>query len=70
MGIGPGNMEDISVRAYRILKEADVISGYTTYVELVRAEFQDKEFCVSGMKREVERCQEVLELASQGKKLL
>ena len=69
VGIGPGNMEDISVRAYRILKEADVIAGYTTYVELVRAEFQDKEFCVSGMKREVERCQEVLELASQGKKV-
>ncbi len=69
VGIGPGNMEDISVRAYRILKEVDVIAGYTTYIELVRAEFQDKEFCVSGMKREVERCQEVLELANQGKKV-
>ncbi len=69
VGIGPGNMEDISVRAYRTLKEVDVIAGYTTYVNLVREEFQEKEFCASGMKREVERCQEVLELANQGKKV-
>lgn len=69
MGIGPGNMEDISRRAYRILQEVDVIAGYTTYVNLVKDEFSDKEFCVSGMKREIERCQEVLELAKQGRKI-
>ena len=63
VGIGPGNMEDISIRAYNILKNVNVIAGYTTYVDLVRDEFSDKEFLVSGMKREIERCKEVLEVA-------
>ena len=63
VGIGPGNMEDISIRAYNILKNVDVIAGYTTYVDLVKDEFPDKEFLVSGMKREIERCKEVLEVA-------
>ena len=63
VGIGPGNMEDISIRAYNILKNINVIAGYTTYVDLVKDEFPDKEFLVSGMKREIERCREVLEVA-------
>ena len=64
VGIGPGNMEDISIRAYNILKNINVIAGYTTYVDLVKDEFPDKEFLVSGMKREIERCREVLEISS------
>lgn len=67
VGIGPGNMRDISRRAHDVLKNIDVIAGYTTYVNLVKYEFADKEFYVSGMKREVERCQEVLEVAKSGK---
>ena len=67
VGIGPGNMEDISIRAYNILKNINVIAGYTTYVDLVKDEFPDKEFLVSGMKREIERCREVLEVAKTGK---
>ena len=63
VGIGPGNMQDISIRAYNILKNIDVIAGYTTYVDLVKDEFLDKEFLVSGMKKEIERCREVLEVA-------
>ena len=46
VGIGPGNMEDISIRAYNILKNINVIAGYTTYVDLVKDEFPDKEFLV------------------------
>lgn len=67
VGIGPGNMEDISRRAYKILQDVDVIAGYITYIDLVKDEFADKEFYVSGMKKEVERCQQVLEIAKTGK---
>ncbi len=67
VGIGPGNMEDISVRAYNTLKNVDIIAGYTTYVDLVKDEFKDKEFYVSGMKKEIDRCEKVLELAKEGK---
>lgn len=67
VGIGPGNMEDISVRAYKTLKNVDVIAGYITYIDLVKDEFKEKEFCVSGMKKEIDRCEKVLELAKEGK---
>lgn len=67
VGIGPGNMEDITIRAYNTLKNVDVIAGYTTYVNLVKDEFSDKEFYISGMKKEVERCEQVLEIAKSGK---
>lgn len=67
VGIGPGNMEDISVRAYKVLKNVDVIAGYITYIDLVKNEFKEKEFYVSGMKKEIDRCVKVLELAKEGK---
>lgn len=67
VGIGPGNMQDISRRAYDVLSNIDVIAGYTTYVNLVKDEFASKEFYASGMKREIERCEEVLEIAKTGK---
>ncbi len=67
VGIGPGNMEDISVRAYRVLKNVDCIAGYKTYVDLVKDEFSEKEFYSSGMKKEIERCEEVLKIAQSGK---
>ena len=66
VGIGPGNMEDISVRAYKTLKNVDVIAGYITYIDLVKDEFKEKEFYVSGMKKEIDRCEKVLELAKEG----
>lgn len=69
VGIGPGNMEDISIRAYNTLKNVDIIAGYITYVDLVKDEFSEKEFYVSGMKKEIARCEKVLELAKEGKKV-
>lgn len=67
VGIGPGNMDDISIRAYKTLKSVDVIAGYITYIDLVKDEFKDKEFYSSGMKKEVERCEQVLKIAQNGK---
>ena len=69
VGIGPGNMEDISIKAYNTLKNVDIIAGYITYVDLVKDEFSEKEFYVSGMKKEIDRCEKVLELAKEGKKV-
>ena len=69
VGIGPGNMEDISIRAYNTLKNVDIIAGYITYVDLAKDEFSEKELYVSGMKKEIDRCEKVLELAKEGKKV-
>lgn len=43
-----------------------MIAGYTTYINLVKDEFADKTFYASGMKREIERCEEVLNIAKSG----
>lgn len=69
VGIGPGNMEDISIRAYNILKNVEIIAGYSTYINLVKDEFSNKIFLSSGMKREIERCEEVLQKAKEGKNI-
>lgn len=31
VGIGPGDFEQMTVKAARVLKESDVIIGYTVY---------------------------------------
>lgn len=67
VGIGPGNIENMTFEAYNALKESDIIIGYKTYIELVKEEFKDKELISSPMKKEVDRCKEVLELAKNGK---
>ena len=69
VGIGPGNADDMTVRARRVLEECDIIAGYKTYIDLVRDEFPDKEFYENGMRGEVERCEKCVEYALEGKKV-
>lgn len=66
VGIGPGDPEQMSLRAYRVIKEADVIIGYKTYIELISDLLEGKEVISSGMTREVERSLLALERASAG----
>lgn len=67
VGIGPGNYENMTIRADRALRECDVIVGYTVYVDLVKERYADKEFLTTPMLREVERCEMALETARSGK---
>ena len=67
VGIGPGNDENMTVRADRALSGCDVIVGYHVYVELVRNRYPDKEFLSTPMTREAERCQLALDAARSGK---
>lgn len=67
VGIGPGEYEQMTVRAAKVLKECDLIIGYTVYVDLVKEHFSDKEFLTTPMKREVERCVMAFEEAEKGK---
>ena len=36
VGIGPGNMENMTMKAHRALESCQVIVGYPVYVDLVR----------------------------------
>lgn len=49
VGFGPGPKEHMTFRAYEALKEADVIVGYTTYIELVKDLIEGKEIYETGM---------------------
>lgn len=67
VGIGPGDQEDMTVRADRALCACDVIVGYSVYVELIRSRYPDKEFLTTPMTRETERCALAVSQARSGK---
>ncbi len=67
VGIGPGCYEKMTGEAVDILNMCEVIAGYTVYVDLVREYFKDKEYIVTPMKAEKERCRLAYESADKGK---
>lgn len=69
VGIGPGNYENMTVKADRALSESDTIIGYHVYVELVRGRWPEKEYLTTPMTRETERCRMALDEAKKGKQV-
>ena len=69
VGIGPGNEENMTLRAVKALEEAQVIVGYQVYVNLVKDRYPGKEFLTTGMTREAQRCRMALEEAKKGKEV-
>jgi precorrin-3B C17-methyltransferase len=67
IGIGPGGYDDMTIRAVNAIKNADVVTGYRLYVELVQELIGDKETFCTEMRGEVERCQKAAEYAISGK---
>ena len=51
VGIGPGNYENMTIKADRALQSCDVIIGYHVYVDLVKERYSDKEFLTTPMTR-------------------
>lgn len=67
VGMGPGEESMMTEQALSALDRADVIIGYTVYLELLGNRFRDKEFLSTPMKQEVERCRKCFEQAGKGK---
>lgn len=67
IGIGPGEYEQMTMKAVKALENSDVIVGYTVYVDLVKTYFSEKEFLTTPMKKEVDRCILAFEEANKGK---
>jgi len=67
VGIGPGNMENMSIRAVEVIKSSDCIIGYKTYINLIKELVEGKEVISSGMRSEIERATLALEKAEAGK---
>lgn len=68
-GIGPGAEEQMTTEVRNILKECDVIIGYSVYLDLLPEEVKDKELISTPMKKEEERCRIAFEEALKGKKV-
>lgn len=67
VGIGPGAPEHMTRRAMQALESAQIIAGYGVYADLIRPLFPDKEYLVTPMRREADRCRMAIDAALQGK---
>ena len=67
IGIGPGRAEDMTLRAAKALESAEIIAGYGVYADLIRPLFPDKEYLVTPMRREAERCRVAIGAALSGR---
>lgn len=65
VGLGPGGTAGMTGQAQLALEQSVLICGYTKYVELVRPLYPDKKYLITGMRREIERCREALQAASE-----
>ena len=67
VGIGPGGAEQMTPQARAAMDRAEVLCGYTVYIDLVRSLYPGKEVFTTPMTREWERCRRCLELAQSGR---
>ena len=67
VGIGPGNYENMTIRADKALAESQVIVGYPVYVDLVKDRYPGKELLSTPMTQEADRCRMAIEEAQKGK---
>ena len=67
VGLGPGDARYLTAQAQSALEHAQVLCGYTVYIELVRPLYPNKEFYATGMTREIDRCRWALETANTGR---
>ena len=69
VGLGPGDPQFLTAQAQSALTQAEVLCGYTVYLDLIRPYFPEKEFYSTGMTRELDRCRWALETARAGRKV-
>ena len=67
VGLGPGNSQFLTGEAMAALEAAEVLCGYTVYVDLVAPLFPGKETYTTPMKKEIDRCRWALETAQSGR---
>ena len=63
IGIGPGGLDHMTLKAVKAIEESEIIVGYTKYIDMVKSLIENKEVVSTGMKGEVERCKKALELS-------
>ncbi|MBF0583877.1 MAG: precorrin-3B C(17)-methyltransferase [Magnetococcales bacterium] len=68
VSIGPGALDQLTVRALEVIRAAEVVVGYKSYVHRIESLLEGKTVVGSGMRQELERCTEAIRWAQSGKK--
>lgn len=66
VGIGPGAAAGRTLEASRVLEQADILVGYTAYIDLLRPDYPDKPCFSTAMRGEKARCLEALRQSRAG----
>jgi precorrin-3B C17-methyltransferase len=66
VGLGPGDYDNMTVRADRALQSCDTIVGYHVYVDLVKDRYPEKKTLTTPMTKEADRCRMALDAARGG----
>lgn len=69
VGIGPGGGDGLTLQARTVLERADLLVGYTTYIELIRGDFPEKPVLSTSMRGEEARCRAALQAAAEGREV-
>ncbi len=70
VGIGPSGVKWMCPPATTAIKNAQVVCGYRTYIDLIKGILDGKqEIIQTGMTKEKERCKKAIEQALSGKKV-
>ncbi|MBI4397567.1 MAG: precorrin-3B C(17)-methyltransferase [Candidatus Omnitrophica bacterium] len=69
VGIGPGSEEHLTPAALDAIRQAQVIVGYRTYIDLVRPLLEGKEIFKTGMTEEIGRARAAVSRAQAGEKV-
>lgn len=67
VGLGPGQEQYLTEEARAALDAAEVLCGYTVYVDLIAPLYPGKEVYTTPMTRELDRCRRALETANGGR---
>lgn len=66
VGLGPGNAKGMTAACRAAIERADIVVGYTKYIELIRPLYPEKPIFATPMLGEVERCEKALALVDGG----
>ncbi|GAB2657520.1 precorrin-3B C(17)-methyltransferase [Vibrio panuliri] len=69
VGLGPGSLDLMSIRAQSVIKQADVVVGYAPYVNMVEPLIDGQKLVKTGMTKEWQRADSAIQLVQQGYKV-
>ena len=65
IGIGPGGLEHMTLRAKEAIEESNIFFGYNKYIDMIKPLVENKELFSTGMRGEEARCRKALELSKE-----